>query len=176
MFYNVNEAKIKTAGQALPLTRRRKPLERKGLSARTALAVGLTGLVGLLGMWAATSYDFGSARQIGPAVFPFGLSLLLTLAAVGIVVDDILGEKATGKARIARPDVIAGVLGGPLAFAILVEPFGLAPAIFACVIIAALAERSLRPVAVLGLAAVMALVCSLVFVSFLKLPIDIVNW
>lgn len=151
-------------------------MERIRNSARTMLAAGLAGVIGVFGMWEASAYDFGSARQIGPAVFPFGLSLMLSIAAVGIVIDDLLGDAGSEELKLARPDVILGVLGGPLAFAVLVERFGLAPAICACVVIAALAERTLRPLTVLIVAAVMATVCSLVFVSFLKLPIDIVSW
>jgi hypothetical protein len=147
------------------------------LSASTLLAATLAGLVGVVGMWEAASYDFGSPRQIGPAVFPFGLSLILFLTAIGCILEGLSGRaESEGALNTAPIGVLLGVLGGPLAFALLVGSVGLVPAIIACVIIASLAEGSLKPLTVLLLAGGMSVVCSLVFVSLLNLPIDIVAW
>ena len=147
------------------------------LGSNSGLAAAMAGLIGLVGMWEATDYAFGSARRIGPAVFPFGLSLLLFLSAIGIVLERALqGERADDRLDQAPAVVLLCILGGLLAFALSVERFGLAPAIFACVIISSLADRSLRPITVIVVAAFMATICSLVFVTLLNLPISIVEW
>lgn len=143
------------------------------ISGKTWLAGGLAGGVAFLGMQQAMGYDFGSARQIGPAVFPFGLSLILLLAAIGILAEDIITKARHDGPATAPIIVLAGVLGGPVAFALLVESFGLVPAIFGCVLIASVADRALTLVTALLLAAAMSLICGLVFVSLLNLPIDL---
>jgi hypothetical protein len=147
------------------------------LSANTLLAAGMAGIVGLLGAWEGATYGFGTPRQIGAAVFPFVLSLLLVAAACGIVVERLVtGEDPDEKLVTVPTGVLLGVLGGPIAFALIIDRFGLAPAVIACVVIASLADRTLKPLSVLLLACGMAALCSLVFISLLSLPIDIVSW
>lgn len=146
-----------------------------GLPRSTWLAAGTAVVVGLVGLWEGSGYDFGTARQIGPAVFPVALSILLLAAAAGIVIEALMGVSGPDPAP-ARPVVLAGVLGAPVAFSLVIGPFGLFPAIFAAVIVASLAERSLRPGAVLALAVTLGAACSLVFVVLLNLNIPVVRW
>ncbi|WP_018700360.1 tripartite tricarboxylate transporter TctB family protein [Amorphus coralli] len=148
---------------------------------RAPLTVGLAAAavagVGLLGMWEASTYSFGTARMFGPAVFPFALSVLLLMAAAGIVLEGGT-EQDEQPIRItrARALVFVTVLGGPVAFALIVGRLGLVPAVFACVLVSALAERSLTPFGALALGAVLAAGCTAVFFYFLNLPLRPFIW
>lgn len=146
-----------------------------GMSRSTWLAAGTALGVAIVGLWEGSGYAFGTARQIGPAVFPVALSLLLLVAAAGIVIEGVLGGGGP-EPETASPAVFAAVLGAPVAFSLVIGPFGLFPAIVAAVIVASLADRSLKPRTVLAVAFVLGTACSLVFVTLLNLNIPVVTW
>lgn len=141
------------------------------------LAAGAVAAVGLLGMWEASNYSFGTARMFGPAVFPFALSALLLAAAVGIVLEGGTEEDEQPIVLTwSRAIVFLTVLGGPVAFALIVGRLGLVPAVFACVLVSVLAERSLTLLGALALGAVLAAGCTGVFFYFLNLPLRPFIW
>ncbi|WP_206771924.1 tripartite tricarboxylate transporter TctB family protein [Polymorphum gilvum] len=146
------------------------------LSRGSLMAGGSALAVGLIALWESTAYPFGTARQIGPAIFPLGLSLLMILAGLAILVEDLRAPATDEPLPRVPLASIAAVAGGPLAFALLVERFGLAPAIVASVVISSLADRSLAPRTVLVLAVGLAVACTLIFVTFLKLPLAPIVW
>lgn len=117
-------------------------------------------------------YNFGTLRRMGPGFFPIVLSVGLCLIGIAMIVSKAFVPKG------ADVDVdnlnmrgIVGVLGGLLALALLLEPFGLIPAIFAGVLIASLADRQLKLVPALVLALVLSAFCYSVFVWALNLPL-----
>jgi hypothetical protein len=136
-------------------------------------------LVGGYAAWEASSYPLGSLQSIGSGFFPMMLGLLALPVGVAI-----LWEAAT---RLAAPSGEAddeqaelrpmlAVVGALLAFTLLIDRAGLAPAIFSAAVLASLAEREFRPVSVVLLAAGLAAVCAAIFVFALKLPIQIFAW
>lgn len=130
-------------------------------------------LVGAIALWEAAQYPFGTLRMIGPAVFPFGISLLLIGAGVVILISDARAEPGDGSEPEAVPwRNLCSVLAAIVVFGFLLERAGLVPAVFAGVFIASLADRSLRLGTVAVLATVLSIGCTLVFVTFLKLPIS----
>lgn len=146
------------------------------VSLPVGLAAGAVIGVGLVGMWTASGYDFGTARQFGPAVFPFALSALLLLAGLGILLEGSPPDEEPFRLSWPRGIVFVTILAGPIAFALTVGRLGLVPAIFACVLISVLAERSLSLVRTLVLGAVLAAGCTLVFTVFLNLPLRPFIW
>jgi hypothetical protein len=143
---------------------------------RTASAGATVVVIGLFAMWEAVQYPFGTARMIGPAVFPFGISLLMICSGLAILADD-LRPKAGGEDEELPPAAIPvrnllAILGSMAAFGFLLQRFGLIPAVFAGVLIASLADRTLRPQTALLLAIALSVGCSLIFVTLLKLPIS----
>lgn len=144
------------------------------LPVRPAVTGAVTLLVGAAAFIESFRYPLGSIGQIGPAVFPLGLSVLLIIAGIAIIIEDLrAGTIPQTPVPLAS---LLTVAGGPIAFALLVAPFGLIPAIVASVMISALADRSLRPLSVLLLATGLALGCTLVFITFLKMPIAPIDW
>ncbi|MGX1307569.1 hypothetical protein AB7M35_002289 [Amorphus suaedae] len=146
------------------------------MSMPVGLAAGAVVFVGLVGMWEASGYEFGSLRQFGPAVFPFALSALLLLSGLGILLEGSPAGEEPFRLSMPRGVVFLTILAGPIAFALTVGTLGLVPAIFACVLISVLAERSLSLLKALLLGAVLAAGCTMVFVVFLNLPLRPFVW
>jgi len=146
----------------------------RSLMTSSLVAGGITLLVSALAFAESLQYPMGTIRQIGPAIFPLSLSILLAIAGVAIIVED-LRDGVKPESAVPLNNILA-VVGGPIALALLITPFGLVPAITASVLISALADRTLKLRSALMVAAVLSIGCTLVFVTLLKLPIDPINW
>jgi hypothetical protein len=142
---------------------------------RALLACLATLVVAAITLWDGTRYSMGELRRMGPGYFPVVLGV--TLAGLGLLVlleRPALAEPDEAERPALRP--ILSLLAGLLAFALLVERFGLLPATFALVLIAAAAEPGLRPKQMLALAAVVSLAAVAIFVLALGLPLRPIIW
>lgn len=146
-----------------------------GRSMTDVVAGMSTSIVGLLVIAESWTYPMGTARDMGPGYFPTVAGSALVLLGIAITVIE---------GRVPRDEdvefihfrQIALLLGSILIFAGLVEPFGLAPATFAAVFLAALADRSssLLFAAVLGCIVTAASVVA--FVYGLGVQIPAIRW
>lgn len=120
-----------------------------------------------------SQYPLGTLQRMGPGMFPAilggvlaGLGALLSLQAL----------RRPG----SRPDIRIFsplfVLGGIAAFALVIVPFGLVPAILAITVISSLAELRVQPVNLALLTLALCLMAPLLFVVGLGLPISLVRW
>lgn len=132
----------------------------------------------MIGLGAAASvislgYPMGNLARIGPGAFPLALGVILMLLGAGI----ILGALGRSGA-LPRPNWRAGatVLAALVAFAVLIDRFGLVPATIACVLVARLADGRFRLGPVLVLAAILAALCWGIFVLGLNLPIPVLEF
>lgn len=148
------------------------------MMARSALLAGSAALlVGALGLFESLRYPFGTAGQIGPAIFPLGLSILMIIAGLAIFAEALFAPRTGAPEPKARDIVtVLAIVGGPVAFALVVERFGLIPAVTASVLISGLADRELKVRSTLILAALLSIGCWLVFVYFLRLPLRPITW
>lgn len=145
-------------------------------SARTRqyLSGGLVALTGLAVTLEARGFGLGTLARTGPGLFPMILGGALTVVGILIAVTTDEGdEHAAGRADWRGWSCI---LGGVLAFILVGEEFGLGPASFACVFIAAFGDRTatLRGSLLLALAAVA--VAAIVFTWALKFQLPLVRW
>lgn len=135
------------------------------------------GVLTALGLGAAIyafgHYDMGTFSNMGSGLFPAVLGALLALLGLGILVP-ALGRQGTMPAIEWRS--ASAVLAGTLAFALLVDSFGMVPAIFAMAGVTSLADRKLKPLVVIIFAALMALFCVIVFRIGLGMPIPVFAW
>lgn len=137
------------------------------------LAGAFTIALGASAIWIAQDYPFGSLRRMGPGYFPTSLGWLLvglgTIIAAGGFMRPGVQPQAEWRNMIA-------VLAAILAFALMVERFGLIAATVALVFISAAADRSstLRGTAILT--ACLVLMSIGLFVEGLGIPFRIVNW
>jgi hypothetical protein len=131
------------------------------------LFIGTTALV------MAFSYSIGTARRMGPGYFPAALGGLLCLLAVGQIVRSLSGVQEAMSTFSLKP--VALILLASASFGMLLRPFGLIVAIFASVLISALASPSSRIVQALLLAFALATGSAIVFVHYLGQPMPLLG-
>jgi hypothetical protein len=140
---------------------------------RELLAGGFTIGLGAAAIWIAQDYPFGSLRRMGPGFFPTALGWILvglgTVIAAGGVLRGGLLPRPEWRNMIA-------VLAALLAFALMLERFGLIAAAVALVVIAAAADRSssLRGTVVLAVCLIAMTVG--IFVEGLGMPFRLWKW
>ncbi len=88
-----------------------------------------------------SNYPLGTLSRMGPGAFPAGLGVLLAFFGLILVVQSLRNEGERPDLRFWSP---LFVLGGVFAFAIMVEPFGLIPAIIGITVISSLAELRIK--------------------------------
>ena len=129
-------------------------------------------VVGFGSVSIATQYQFGSAARMGPGYFPTILGAMLILFG-GISV--VRGLTRTGE-RIGmiavKPLVL--ILGGPVAFGLLLPRIGLPLALVTLILICAAASSRFRlaPLAI-ALMAILVAFCTIVFAYFLGVPLPL---
>ncbi|WP_439578599.1 tripartite tricarboxylate transporter TctB family protein [Elioraea sp.] len=143
------------------------------LDIRELLAGGFTIGLGASAIWIAQDYPFGELRRMGPGYFPTSLGWIL----IGLGAVIATGGFLRGGVQ-PRPEWrnLIGVLAAILAFALVVERFGLIAAIVALVFISSAADRSTtyRGTAILTVCLVLMAVG--IFVEGLGIPFRIWQW
>jgi hypothetical protein len=113
----------------------------------------------------------GTARRMGPGYMPYGLAWLLILCGAVVAVRGVATARTAVERIRLRPFV--GVLGGGLAFALLIGRGGILLASAGAIVGAAIADRTTRWGEVAVLAVLTMAFCALVFVKLLGLNIPL---
>ncbi len=106
------------------------------------------GLMLLLGVGAAvvgSDYKFGSLARMGPGFMPVVLGIVLAFLGVLIAATALASsEPDDAKFLPANPQWFGWlcIIGGPILFIILGEYAGMIPAVFACVFVCALGDKT----------------------------------
>jgi hypothetical protein len=140
-------------------------------------AGALIACIGAFAVLQGQSYRMGALTRVGSGFFPVLIGVLMILVGALIAGSASYGSVEAGPAP--RPSDWRGrgcVIAGPVMFIIGGVYFGLAPATFACVFVAALGDRSatLRSAAVL--AATITVVGVVLFSYILQVPFPILRW
>lgn len=138
--------------------------------------------VGIAFAWGATSYDIGSADQMGPGYFPRLLGILSILTGIAVAVqalgrrsdpEGLIGPWALKKlSLIIGANLIFGAMIGGLP-AIGLPPMGLILGVYALVFIASLAGDEFRLREVLALGTVMAVAVYVICIKLLRLYVPL---
>lgn len=130
----------------------------------------------------AKSYSIGTAARMGAGYFPFYVACLLIALGLWITVTS-LGRERVPEGRIGRLNLrpVFFILGANLLFGILLvgmpdiglPSMGLLVAVFATVVIAAMAGQNFILREVLVLAAILTVSCYVLFVLMLKLNLPV---
>lgn len=120
-----------------------------------------------------SSYPLGTLSRMGPGMFPAGLGVLLAFFGLLLVIQSFRQEGQPADLRIFSP---LFVLGGVAAFALIVVPFGLIPAIVGITVISSLAELRFRPVNLALLCVALSILAPGVFKFGLGLNIPLFSW
>lgn len=109
------------------------------------------------------SYPFGSLQNVGPAVFPMLLGIILAALGLGIVFE---GRIATTISPKIPYRAILAICAGLAAFAFLIDRAGAFISIFALVFLSGLAEKPFRPVPLLGVVVGLCLFITVLVLGF----------
>lgn len=144
--------------------------ERSLLNGETA--VGIFGLlVAAFAWWHLRQLPVFEGFRVGSGYMPRLVLGLLALVSGVLLIRGLVVRGPPVAGLAARP--LAFVCGALLAFALALEPLGLAVAAFLAVLICAAAQEGVRPVRALVLAAVMTGGALLLFVRLLGLPVKV---
>jgi hypothetical protein len=137
------------------------------------LAAGLVLIaIGLVFAVASLQLRIGTARSMGAGFFP----LIFSSATVVIGLLVAVPALSRGGELVVPPwRPFLAVTGSIAVFAVLMEPFGLLPAVAAAVCLAAIADRRSTPTGAVFLAAGLAAGCWLLFVVALGMPLPLLR-
>ena len=168
----------KTAGrnELQPLTSHLRDLVRK----RDFYAGGLMVLLGLGVALKGASYRAGTLMHMGPGFLPTALGVLLVLLGIAIAVVALAPVEGDSDQSILpeHPQWWAWfcILMSPVLFITFGHYFGMAPATFACVFIAALGDKTATLKSTIVLAAFVTVFGVALFSYFLQVPMPIFTW
>lgn len=126
---------------------------------------------------AISSLNLGTSGRIGPGLFPAGCGVLLAMIGAFIALAGAFGRggpEAAEESLEIDAKSLGIVLMALAAFAALVRPTGMVPAVFALVIIASIPEPRITWLQTIIVGAVLATFTSLIFVVGLRLPVAVV--
>lgn len=136
----------------------------------SAVLIMVIGVAVLL--YAQSHYKFGSFRSPGPGLFPVLVSGVLALVGLGLLIQSLLRPIEGEAMRFAmRPFLV--ILGAIAVFAMIYPVAGVAPAVFALVMISSYADNklSLRHKALLALIVTAVAVGLFTLVLGVSLPV-----
>ncbi len=122
---------------------------------------------------AITSYPLGSPTRMGPGMFPAGLGVVLSILGIILSCQSLRRPGDPADIRVFSPIF---VLGGIVAFALIIKPFGLLPAIIIGTVVSCFAELKIKPLDTLFLCVGLCLLAPFVFRVCLGLPLALFNW
>ena len=131
--------------------------------------------IGVLWMTAATHYRIGKATAMGPGYFPLAVAAILAVLGASSVVRSLrfVDQEPFGRWPIAA---LIFVLGGIVAFALLLESAGLIAASGAVVLLCCWSRLRTRPVEAAILTVALVALVSGIFVFGLGLPVELFVW
>lgn len=134
-------------------------------------------LIGVLAIVESTKFEMGTSRRIGPGYFPFYVGVFMVVLGIVIAIENLWLRPAEG-ARWQFPPLRSPflIMAAVAAFALMIERFGLAPAVGTAVFIASLADHNTAIWQKLAVAVAVPLVAVLIFKLGLSLNVDIVRW
>lgn len=145
---------------------------------RDYCAGALMMLIGLGAAVAGSNYNVGTLVRMGPGFFPVALGVILVIMG-GLIAGTAVGAVEGPEDRILpqNPQWVGWlcIIGGPVMFMVLGEYGGMIPAIFACVFICALGDRTTTLKAAFFLSVGMTFFGVLLFYYLLRVPFPLLR-
>jgi hypothetical protein len=130
---------------------------------------------GLAVAWGATSYNVGTPGRMGPGFFPFVLGILLALLGLGVLASGWLKRERETFGPTPWRAIICITASAAVA-GVLLERFGLAPAVIASTFIGALSEPRANWLRVAAVSIALVIFAWLVFIVGLDLRLPVVRF
>ncbi len=144
---------------------------------RDLMAGTLMLLLGVGAAFQSRQYRIGTLSHMGPGFFPLCLGVLLAFIGAAILLQAL--RPALSHAPFTFRAEWRGwfcILAGLGSFGLLGEFAGILPATFATVFISALGDRDNTLASAFAIAAVMTLICFVVFWWLLQVQLPLVHW
>lgn len=123
--------------------------------------------------YAATHYDIGTIRRMGPGMFPTILGVALAIFGAAQIVPALRRAGNKPDIRVWTPIFVLGACG---VFALMLRSCGLIPAVITLTVVASLAELEIRPLRMAAISAILCLASWLIFVVAFGLNVPIARW
>ncbi|KIZ48159.1 hypothetical protein OO17_00300 [Rhodopseudomonas palustris] len=140
-----------------------------------ALVVCFGGYIALKG----AGYGIGTLTRVGSGFLPCVIGVTLVFVGLAIALSALASADGEDENILpANKEWLAWgcILASPVAFILFGKYFGLAPASFACVFVAAMGDREATLKSSLALAAVITTVGVVLFWYLLQVPMPLVTW
>ncbi|MEW5422189.1 tripartite tricarboxylate transporter TctB family protein [Amorphus sp. 3PC139-8] len=118
----------------------------------------------------AYGHGLGSLRRIGPGAMPFLIGCMLSLCALACLVNAV---RKKIEVEVSPPLPVALIIVAVIAWALLVEPFGLVPATIVLMLIGTFAYGKVHWMSTLIVIAAMCVGCVALFIYGFRLPFTI---
>jgi hypothetical protein len=136
-------------------------------------------LIGAGTVWEARGLSIGHLTEMGAGYFPIVLGCILAFLGVVLLAGGLMSRTGSEDgAKFIKPDWrgCSAIVGGLLAFLIAGWRFGLAPATFSCVLIAAMGDRDTTLKGALMLATAMTVFTVGLFAYGLQIQFPVWRW
>lgn len=124
-------------------------------------------------IYSLASLRIGSISRMGPGMIPMLLGIIL--ASLGLAISLPAFFRSGEMPKIETRSLFA-VIVAMLAFALLLRPFGIVPAVIALTVIASQADAKLSPLGLAITAICLTATAVLVFKVGLGIPLALVSW
>jgi hypothetical protein len=133
--------------------------------------------IGALAAYGGASYGLGTLDDMGPGFFPVAVGIILAILGAGMALRSwsLVGPRQVTRATPEWRGWVC-ILLGVLSFIVVGNFGGLLPASFSIVFISALGDRSSNVTKSLILAAIMTVICVVVFRWGLQLQFPLLQW
>ena len=154
---------------------------RELMGKRDFYAGGLMVLLGLGIALKGTSYRAGTLMHMGPGFLPTALGVLLVLLGIAIAVAGMSSTDGSAEDQNLLPEYPQWwawfcILMSPVCFIFFGRYFGMIPATFSCVLIAAVGDKNATWLGSIILATVITIFGVALFSYFLQVPMPILTW
>jgi putative Ca2+/H+ antiporter (TMEM165/GDT1 family) len=139
------------------------------------------GLMILLGLGVAlkgTTYRAGTLMHMGPGFLPTALGVILVLIGIAIAAVALNDSEEDQRILPESPQWWAWfcILISPVLFIFFGRYFGMIPATFSCVFIAAMGDKNATWLSSIVLSAIITVFGVVLFAYFLQVPMPILTW
>ena len=121
-------------------------------------------------------YAMGTAARMGPGYFPVSLGVLTVLLGIVLSLTSLTGRESGEKVGSFHFPTLLLILGSVVLFGVLLKPLGLIVSLLVLVVVSSYASHEFSWKATLANAAVLVVMCLVVFVWALKLEFPMWPW
>ena len=123
--------------------------------------------------YASENYRIGTITRMGAGMVPMALGVMLAGLGVVILITGWFRKGVIPEVRVLTPICIFGSIA---VFGLMIQPFGLLPAVMASTTVASLAEKEFRPLRILVSGVILSAVAWGIFVFGIGLSIPLATW